>query len=123
MQALKDFRLYILHSHIIAHVPTSVVKDILIQPDPDPEGRRGKWIAVMLEYDLEIKPTKLIKGQGLAKLMAQSSCDILSLHMIGELSAKEKNPQKQPGPPVGEAFLSSPWYTDITFVLQHLQGP
>jgi len=44
------------------------VKDILTQPNP--EVKRGKWIAVLLEYDLEIKSTKLIKGQGLAKLMA-----------------------------------------------------
>jgi hypothetical protein len=36
------------------------VKDILTQLDP--EGKRGKWIVVLLEYDLEIKPTKLIKG-------------------------------------------------------------
>jgi hypothetical protein len=34
------------------------------------DGKRGKWIATILEYDIEIKPTKLIKGQGLAKLMA-----------------------------------------------------
>ena len=60
VQALKEFRIYILHSHTIAHVPTSAVKDILTQPDP--EGKRGKWIAVLLEYDLEIKSTKLIKG-------------------------------------------------------------
>lgn len=60
VQALKEFRVYILHSHTIAHVVTSAVKDILTQPDP--EGRRGKWIEVLLEYDLEIKPTKLTKG-------------------------------------------------------------
>ena len=70
VKALKDFRVYILHSHIIAFVPNSVVKDILTQ---DPDGKRGKWIAVILEYDLEIKPTKLIKGQGLARLMAESN--------------------------------------------------
>jgi len=28
IQALKEFRLYILHSHTIAHVPTNAVKDI-----------------------------------------------------------------------------------------------
>jgi hypothetical protein len=56
VKALKEFRTYILHSHVIACVPNSSVKDILTQPDP--EGRRGKWIAAMLEYDLEIKPTK-----------------------------------------------------------------
>jgi hypothetical protein len=57
-----------LHSHVISYVPSNFVKEIFTQPDP--EGRRGKWIVVMLEYYLEIKPTKLIKGQGLAKLMA-----------------------------------------------------
>ena len=59
IKALKDFRVYILHSHIIAFVPNSVVKDILTKY---PDGKRGKWISVILEYDLEIKPTKLIKG-------------------------------------------------------------
>ena len=59
VKALKDFRVYILHSHIIAFVPHTVVKDILSQ---DPDGKRGKWIAIILEYELEIKPTKLIKG-------------------------------------------------------------
>ena len=50
VQDLKDFWVYILHSHIISHVPTSVVEDILIQPDP--EGRREKWIVVLVKYDL-----------------------------------------------------------------------
>jgi len=59
-KALKDFRVYILHSYIIAYVPNVAIKDVLMQTNP--EGRRGKWIVEMLEYDLEIKPTKLIKG-------------------------------------------------------------
>ena len=60
VKALKEFRIYISHSHIVAFVPSSTVKDILTQPNP--EGRRDKWIATLLEYDIEIKPTKLIKG-------------------------------------------------------------
>ena len=59
VKALKDFRVYILHSHIIAYVPNIVVKDILSQ---DPDGKRGKWISIILDYELEIEPTKLIKG-------------------------------------------------------------
>ena len=47
IKALKDFIIYILHSHIIAHVPSATVKGILNQPDP--EGRRAKWIATLLE--------------------------------------------------------------------------
>lgn len=34
IMALKDFKVYILHSHIVAYVPSIVVKDILTQPDP-----------------------------------------------------------------------------------------
>jgi len=53
----------------------------------------------MLEYDQEIKPTKLIKGQGLARLMVESLIQ------------------------VSEMFLQSPWYSDIVYVLQHLSPP
>jgi len=60
VEAIKDFRVYILYSHVIAYVPNSVVKDILTQEGI--EGKRGKWIANILEYDIEIKPRKLIKG-------------------------------------------------------------
>ena len=60
VKAIKYFRVYILYSHIITYVPNDVVKDILTQDGPD--ERRGKWIATILEYDIEIKPTKLIKG-------------------------------------------------------------
>ena len=55
VKALKAFRVYVLHSKIIAYVPSTSVKDILIQPDID--RRRGKWITKILEFDLEIKPT------------------------------------------------------------------
>ena len=37
----------------------STVKEILSQIDT--EGRRGKWIPKIQEYDLEIKPTKTSK--------------------------------------------------------------
>jgi hypothetical protein len=43
VKSLKAFRVYVLHSKIIAYVPSAAVKDILIQPDID--GRRSKWIA------------------------------------------------------------------------------
>ena len=89
VKALKDLRVYILHSHIIAYVPNIVVKDILSQ---DPDGKRGKWIVVILEYDLEIKPTKIIKGQGLAQLMAESNLQVLDINMVDELDEKEGLP-------------------------------
>jgi hypothetical protein len=68
VKVLKDFRTYVLHSKVIAYVPTSSVKDILVRSDND--GKRGWWLAKIQEFDLEIKPTRLVKGKGLAKLLA-----------------------------------------------------
>ena len=68
VKAFKEFRVYILHSHTIVYVPSAAINEILTKAKPD--GRRTKWIATLLEYDLKIRPTKLVKGQGLAKFMA-----------------------------------------------------
>ena len=56
VKSLKSFRVYIMHSKIISYVPRSIVKDILIHHDS--EGKKGRWIAKILEYDLEIRPSK-----------------------------------------------------------------
>jgi hypothetical protein len=53
VKALKYFKVYILHSKVIAYVPSAFVKDIVIQPDID--GRRSKWIAKILEFDIVIQ--------------------------------------------------------------------
>jgi len=37
VKALKYFQVYILHSHILAYVPNTTVKDVLVQANP--EGR------------------------------------------------------------------------------------
>ena len=106
MKALKDFQVYILHSHILAYVPNAAVKDVLVQTDP--EGRRGKWIAALLEYDVEIKPTKLVKGQGLAKLMAESNLHALDINLIAAMSDENEEGSSIQ---VSEMFSLSPWYS------------
>ena len=63
-------------------VPHSFVKDILAQKDC--LGIRGKWVSKIQEYDLEIRPTKLIKGQGLAKMLTESNEK--ELGMVGQSS-------------------------------------
>jgi hypothetical protein len=68
----------------------------------------------------EIKPTKMIKGQGLAKLMAQSNCDVLGINFIIDLS---KNSQEEEVPQISQKFLDSPWYVDVIYILRNLQDP
>ena len=74
----------------------------------------------MLEYDVEIKPTKLVKGQGLAKLMAESNLHALDINLIVAMSNEnEEGVSIQ----VSEMFALSPWYSDIIYVLKNLSPP
>jgi hypothetical protein len=41
VKSLKEFRTYILYSHVIAYMPSNFVKDILTQPDRKGEGENG----------------------------------------------------------------------------------
>jgi hypothetical protein len=52
VKALKSFKVYILHYKIIVYVPSSNVKDMLVQLDS--EGKRGKWIENISEYYVEL---------------------------------------------------------------------
>jgi hypothetical protein len=113
VKSIKYFIVYILHSHTIAYVLNAVVKDILTQDNLD--GRRGKWIVVILEYDIDIKPMKLIKGQGLAKLMAESNFHALDINFLA--AADEQGERATPS--MREVFLNSPWYANLIFVLHN----
>lgn len=68
----------------------------------------------MLEYDFETKPTKLVKGQGLAKLMTQPNFDCLNINFVVEnLDTIEDEELIL----VEEKFTTSDWYKDVIFVL------
>ena len=54
------------------------MKDVLTWPDID--GKRAKWISKLIEFDIEVKPTKLEKGLGLAKLMAKENCELMGIN-------------------------------------------
>ena len=71
----------------MAFVPHSVVKDILTQTDC--LGTRARWVTKIQEYDLEIRPTKLIKGQGLAQMLTESNEKTLGLFCVNDLSSPE----------------------------------
>jgi hypothetical protein len=121
VKALKASIDYIMHSKIFANVPTSAIKDILTKPNS--EGRRGKWISKLQEYDLEIKTTKIIKGQGLAKILVESNYGALDMNFpstrILEIEP-EKDETQEPPLKVIPKFAQSDWYKDIMFYLQNL---
>ena len=101
------------------------MKDVLIQPDID--GKRAKWIAKLTEFGIEVKPNRMVKGQGLAKLMAKENYDLLGMNFIGissinlqtEGAAEEQHESQQ----VAENLSSCEWYSGIIHFLQNLEVP
>jgi len=71
----------------------------------------------MLEYDLETKPTNLIQGKGLEKMMAKSNLHALYINLIAAMSDDKHGGSLIQ---VSEMFLKSPSYCDIVYFLQHL---
>ena len=74
---------------------------------------------MILEYDLEIKPTKLIECQVLAQLMVESNLQALDINMIDALDGHEE----LLAPLIEEHFLNSSWYANIFYVLTNLNAP
>ena len=77
IKSLKTFKIYILHAKVLAYVPSAAMKYVLTRPNID--GKRAKWLSKLIEFDIEVKPTKLVKGLGIAKLMAKENCELMGI--------------------------------------------
>ena len=93
-------------SKIIGYVPHAAVKDIMSQQDC--LGIKGKWGSKIQEYDLEIKPTKLIKGQGIEKMLTQGNEKALGIIC-------QNNYPKQSVSDELQRLEKHPWYTKSSF--------
>lgn len=92
VKSLKAFQFYILQPNIIAYVPIVVVKDILMQDDN--ESKRGKWISKIQQYDMDIKPTKLIKGRGLSKILSEANCQAFVINLLENMEGESKGEEE-----------------------------
>lgn len=109
VKALKKFPFYILHSRSIVFVPDIAVKSVLTQQDIGCNVR-GSWIAKIQEYDIEIKPTKLVRGNALCKAIAEN-----------KIAGESKEPSgKQLVLVVG---LYDPWFENISYFLTYGECP
>ena len=105
VKTLKSFRFYILYSHSVVYVPDVAVKSVLTQQDVGCNARRA-WIAKTQEYDIEIKPTKLVRGNAL--------CKVITKNKIAEES--EELREKQLVLVVG---LHDLWFENISYLLTY----
>jgi hypothetical protein len=59
----------LLSAEIIIICKSDVIKHMLLAPVL--KGRLGKWMFALLEFDIRYQPTKAVKGQALADLIAE----------------------------------------------------
>jgi hypothetical protein len=91
------------------------MKEILIHPNID--GKRSKWIAKILNYDLEIKPTKLVKGQFLSRLLAKSNCKALGVNFMNINSKNQQVDVADKISHISPNLAECTWYKDIIYFL------
>eukprot|EP00253_Pinus_taeda_P022177 PITA_22177 len=70
-KAVKHYRPFLLKAHTKVIIPFSSVRQLLIQRELG--EKRENWVTTLQEYDLEIKPAKIVRGQGFCRLLAGAS--------------------------------------------------
>ena len=65
-----------------------------------------------MEYDVEIKPTKLVKGQGLERLLAYSNCEAFGLHLVASQPIQEDLQTRKDKEQIMDKYAESEWYAD-----------
>lgn len=74
-----------------------------------------------------MKPTKLVKGQGLAKLMGEENYILLDINCIGSNSGgeqiEEATKEKENNKYLAENLATCEWYSSIFHFLQKLKVP
>lgn len=70
-KAIKHFKPFLLKIHTKIVLPFPVVRNLLVQKDVG--EKKENWVTTLQEYDAEIKPTKIVKGQGCCRMLARAS--------------------------------------------------
>jgi hypothetical protein len=114
-KAVKHFRSYLLKSNTKIIVLYPAVRNLLVQKELG--KKRANWVTSLQEYDIEITPTQIVRGQGVCKLVADS--------FIGQQNETDMLIQDQynQNQICYAQNLTSPWYDDIKFYLMHGSAP
>eukprot|EP00253_Pinus_taeda_P035379 PITA_35379 len=70
-KAIKHFRPFLLKTYTKIIVPFPAVRNLLVQKDVG--KKRENWVTALQEYDAEIKPANIVKGQGFCRMLAGAS--------------------------------------------------
>jgi len=82
----------------------------------------------MIEFNIEMKPTKLVRGQGLAKLLAEENCKSLNIDLFCTMAEngqteEDEIAKSQREQSVAKNLASCSWYAAIINFLLKLEVP
>jgi len=67
----KHYRPFLLKTHAKVIVSFSIVRQLLVQREIG--EKRANWVTSLQEYDIDIKPLKIVRGEGFCRLLAGAS--------------------------------------------------
>ena len=70
-KSIKNFRPFLLKTHTKIIVPFSAVRQLLVQKEVG--EKRANWVTALQEYDIDIKPARIFRGQDFCRLLARDS--------------------------------------------------
>ena len=106
-KSIKHFRPYLLKSKMKMIVRYAGIRNVLVQKELG--EKRTHQMTALQEYDLEIKPSKIVKGQALCLLTAQPNDPVQEQQWIQEEDMSIDTPE----------VISCEQYDDIRFYLTH----
>jgi hypothetical protein len=68
---VKHFRSYLFKSRAKIIVPYPTIRNLLVQKELG--EKRANWVTSLQEYEIEITPAQIVRGQGLCKLVVDSA--------------------------------------------------
>jgi hypothetical protein len=114
-KVVKYFRSYLLKSRTKIIVPYLTIRNLLVQKELG--EKQANWVTSLQEYDIEITPTQIVRGQGICKLVANSVAGQQEENDMSNLGKHYQNLICCAQNPI------SPWYDDIKLCLEHGLAP
>jgi hypothetical protein len=114
-KAVKHFWSYLLKSRTKVIVPYPAVRNLLVQKELG--EKRENWMMSLQEYDLEITPAQIVRGQGLCKLVVDSVEEQES-----QINTSTVNQHNEKQISCAQVTANS-WYENIKFYLTHGSAP